>query len=197
VRPDNLCSITCSHAIALAPIALTSMITAPHGMPTGSVTQPLWYMQDAGLVLLHMLRAHAAAYRAIKKMPGIGLRHACTFQPCAVPCRAAHTLAALQRRAAKYGMYDFHYLEHSFLHLLQSCVQLHSSPSSFLTPCECQAWNSLWCQRHVCAHRRQGCVGGSSAQCVLDRAQRHWHHVCPCQVLHLAGATQAAFLLAT
>ena len=29
--------------------------------------------QDAGMVLLHMLRAHAAAYRAIKQLPGMHL----------------------------------------------------------------------------------------------------------------------------
>ncbi len=58
---------------------------ASHGTPTGSVMEPPWYMQDAGLVLLHMLRAHAAAYRAIKKMPGTGLQRACTSQAlCAV-----------------------------------------------------------------------------------------------------------------
>ena len=28
-------------------------------------------IQDAGMVLMHMLRAHAAAYRAIKQMPGV------------------------------------------------------------------------------------------------------------------------------
>ena len=28
------------------------------------------HMQDAGLALMHMLRAHAGAYRAIKAMPG-------------------------------------------------------------------------------------------------------------------------------
>ena len=85
-------------------------------MPTGSVIEPLWYMQDAGLVLLHMLRAHAAAYRAIKKMPGTVLQRACTFQAYAVPCCAAHTLAGLQRRAAKYATYDFPYLKRPFLH---------------------------------------------------------------------------------
>ena len=48
-------------------------------------------MQEAGEVLLNLMRSHAAAYRAIKAMPGAHerLKHLCQAR-CKALCRGFH-----------------------------------------------------------------------------------------------------------
>ena len=49
-------------------------------------------MQEAGEVLLNLMRSHSAAYRALKAMPGAQvLKHACQY----LPYRHAKVLASL------------------------------------------------------------------------------------------------------
>ncbi|DBB01829.1 hypothetical protein WJX77_006999 [Trebouxia sp. C0004] len=93
----------------------------------------LMHFRDAGLVLLHMLRAHAAAYRAIKKMPGgkdvlVGLVHNVFWtEPKGTGILYAHVRAACRAGNRVWGNETvMKYLQEGvFHHWLPPCRHLH------------------------------------------------------------------------
>lgn len=60
-----------TEALLLVCVASRSKATASTSANACRLSCVYVCVQDAGMVLLHMLRAHAAAYRAIKQMPGV------------------------------------------------------------------------------------------------------------------------------
>ncbi|KAL3135656.1 hypothetical protein ABBQ38_006135 [Trebouxia sp. C0009 RCD-2024] len=107
--------------------AMCSYVAANH--PPGMLMQ----FKDAGMVLLHMLRAHAAAYRVIKQMPGgkdvmVGLVHNVFWtEPKGTGIMYAHVRAACRAGNRVWGNETvMRYLKEGvFHHWLPPCRHLH------------------------------------------------------------------------